>query len=129
MGDLGNFRILALEGECGGSSCYLEPRNLCQRVDDLLCQSVAEVLLLFVAAHVGEGQHGYGWLTLGARSQDPFQCRFQVCDGLKSIGWAPRHAPSDNLLERRRGLKCWRIVPQDTAQDLCCRVSGERARS
>jgi hypothetical protein len=39
----------------------LRPATVRQQVDDLLGQAVAEVLVVRIAAHVGERQHGDGW--------------------------------------------------------------------
>src|SRR5665213_3080990 len=53
--DLRDLRVLAFKGERRSPGRHFESRNLRQGVDDLFRQTVAEVILLFVAAHVGEG--------------------------------------------------------------------------
>ncbi len=60
LGDPADVGVLPLEGERGSARDYFQPGNLCQGVDDLLRQAVAEVLLLLVAAHIGEGQYRDG---------------------------------------------------------------------
>jgi hypothetical protein len=45
MGDLRDCHILALEGERRGSGGNIEPRHVGQRVDDLLGETVGEILL------------------------------------------------------------------------------------
>src|ERR1039457_3152455 len=129
VGDLRNLQVLSLEGECRGAGCHFESRDLCQSVDDLLGQSVTEVLLLFVAAHVGEGQHGDRWLPLRVWRPGLFQCRLQVGHALKPVRRAFGQALPDNLLKGGRGLKRRRIVAQHTTQHLRHRVSWERASS
>src|SRR5262245_51227473 len=58
LGHLTSVDRLALEGEYGGARHDVERGNLGQVGDDILGNAVAEVLLLRVAAHVGEWQHG-----------------------------------------------------------------------
>src|SRR5438552_1369354 len=52
--------FFALEGECRGARRNFQPRHFSQRVDDLFGQPVTEILVILVAAHIGEGQHGDG---------------------------------------------------------------------
>src|SRR6516162_5394503 len=49
--------IFTLEGESGASRDNAQSLNLCQRVDDLLSDSVGKVFVLRVRAHVGERQY------------------------------------------------------------------------
>jgi len=60
LADLLHPDRLALVGECGVAGDDEQPRDLRQVGDDVLGDSVAEVLLLRVAAHVVEGQHDDG---------------------------------------------------------------------
>ncbi len=56
--DLGNVDVLALEGERRIAGDHEELRELRQRGDDVFRDAVGEILLLGVAAHVGERQNG-----------------------------------------------------------------------
>src|SRR3546814_18438640 len=56
----GDVDLLALEVERRRARGHLELRQLGQQVEDLLGDAVAEVLVLGVAAHVDERQHGDG---------------------------------------------------------------------
>ena len=60
LGDLLHVDGLALVGERGVARDHEEPAQLGQRGDDVLADAVGEILLLRIAAHVGEGQHGDG---------------------------------------------------------------------
>src|SRR5579872_486332 len=60
FGNTANVLLFATEGEGGGAGDHFQAGNLRQQVDDLFRESVAEVVLLLVAAHIGEGQHGDG---------------------------------------------------------------------
>src|SRR6516225_4807753 len=61
--------IFTLEGEGGASRDNVQSLNLCQRVDDLLSDSVGKVFVLRVRAHVGERQYhnGIGYRALRGR--------------------------------------------------------------
>ncbi len=58
LSDLGDVLLLASEREGGSAGNHLESRNLGEQVQDLFGQSVTEVLVLLVRAHVGEWQDG-----------------------------------------------------------------------
>src|SRR4051812_23067269 len=49
---------LELESRC--SRDHPQPRHVCERVDDLFADSVAEVVLVRLRTHVYERQHGNG---------------------------------------------------------------------
>src|SRR5215469_10618438 len=61
--------IFTLEGESRASRDHVQSRNLSQRVDDLLSDSVGKVFVLWVRAHVGERQYhnGIGYRALRGR--------------------------------------------------------------
>ena len=65
LGNPADVLFLAAEGKRGGARGDLEAGDVGQQVDDLLGQSVAEVLVVRVAAHVGEREHGDGWVLIG----------------------------------------------------------------
>ena len=60
VGDLLQVNGLALVDERGVARDHEEPAQLRQRGDDVLADAVGEILLLRIAAHVGEGQHRDG---------------------------------------------------------------------
>src|SRR2546425_589307 len=53
---LSEFDVLSAEKEGGRATGDLHARYVGQRIDDVLGQPVAEVLVLFVRTHVGERQ-------------------------------------------------------------------------
>jgi len=61
FGDFLDVLLLAPEGEGGRTGGHFEAGNLGPVVDDLFGQAVAEVILLLIGAHIGEGQDGDGW--------------------------------------------------------------------
>ena len=64
-----------------------------QRVDDFLGQPVAEILVVFVPAHVGERQHRRWTADLGRfRRQNILKSRFQFGHALKSLDRLLRQA-------------------------------------
>src|ERR1700733_3163280 len=56
--DVGDIRILTLEGEGGRARRDLELRNRGERVQELLGKAVGEIVLLGIAAHVDKRQDG-----------------------------------------------------------------------
>ena len=60
LGDLFHVDGLALVDERRVARDHEEPAQLRQRGDDVLADAVGEILLLRIAAHVGERQHGDG---------------------------------------------------------------------
>ena len=57
-GDHVEFDVLAPKRERRGAAGDFQPGYVRQRIDDFLCQPVAEKLVVLVGAHVGERQHG-----------------------------------------------------------------------
>jgi hypothetical protein len=55
LGDFRNIDSLAFEGKGGVARHHRQRRNLRQIGGDVLADAVAEIFLLGVAAHVGEG--------------------------------------------------------------------------
>ena len=64
LGDLLHVDGLALVCERGVACDHEEPAQFGQRGDDVLADAVGKILVLRVAAHVDEGEHGDGW-TVG----------------------------------------------------------------
>ena len=60
VGDLLHVDGLALVDKRRVARDHEEPAQLGQRRDDVLADAVGEILLLRIAAHVGEGKHGDG---------------------------------------------------------------------
>ena len=56
--DLSEFDVLSAEKERRRAAGDLQARHVGQHIDDLFGQTVAEILVLLVRAHVGERQHG-----------------------------------------------------------------------
>src|SRR5207249_11779957 len=100
--------VLASEGEGGRARGDLEVGDVGQKVDELLGQTVAEVVVDWVAAHVGEREHGDGWALFSRLDHGLFECGGDVCHRLETIarllGQAPAHDPfkSRGNLQRRR---------------------------
>ena len=57
VGDPADVLVLALEGERRGAGDHLQPGDLAERVDNLLSQTIAELLVVGIPAHIGEGEH------------------------------------------------------------------------
>jgi len=64
FGDPSDVFLLALERERRRAGNYLQIADVRKRVDDFLGQTVAEVFVLLVGAHVDERQHGDRWLLV-----------------------------------------------------------------
>ena len=62
LADLRERRLLALEIERGGARRHPQARHLAQKVDELLRQTVGEILLVLLLRQVLERQHGNGLL-------------------------------------------------------------------
>src|SRR5215813_6577248 len=58
--DNAHVDMFTFEGESRAARDNVQSRNLSQRVDDLLSDSVGKVFVLWVRAHVGERQHHDG---------------------------------------------------------------------
>ena len=56
--DEAHILVLALEGEARRSGCNLEFGDLRQHVQERLSQAVGEILVVLVAGHIDERQHG-----------------------------------------------------------------------
>ena len=96
-----------------------------QQVDDLLCQSIAEVLVVGIAAHVGEGKHGDGRLLVGRLGHGLLQCGGYFAHRLKPLRCAFREAAPYNPLREGRRFQRPRLIAQDGAQDVGRGVSAE----
>ena len=101
LGDLANVGVLALEGEGGGTGDDAQIGDVRQHVDDLFGQAVAEVFLLLVAAHVGEGEHGDGGARGIAFVLDLLQGCPDFRDGLETRGGLLGETPPDDALQGR----------------------------
>ena len=58
LGNPPHVLVFAAECERRRSCDHLEPGRLCQQVDDLFGEAIAEVVLVLVRTHVGERKHG-----------------------------------------------------------------------
>src|SRR5262249_15595874 len=69
LSDNAQVDIFTFEGESRASRDNVQSLNLSQRVDDLLSDSVGEVFVLWVCAHVGEWQYhdGIGYRAFRGR--------------------------------------------------------------
>ena len=90
---------------------HLQRRNLRQRVDDLFCQPVAEVLVVRLTAHIGEPQHRNRRSMVRSCGVSRFQVlqrRFQIGHRLKAerrlLGEASLHDLRSRRVQRRRIL-------------------------
>src|SRR5262245_28008233 len=61
--------VFTFEGKSRAARDNVQPRNLSERVDDLLGDSVGKVFVLWVRAHVGKRQYhdGIGYRAFGER--------------------------------------------------------------
>src|SRR4029079_4216560 len=85
-----------------GSGNNFEVGNLRQKIDNFLRQPIAEVFLLFVAAHVGKRQYGDGRLLVcRSRHGETTQRGFQLgvrCETLRgAFGQTTSHDCQDSL--------------------------------
>ena len=55
--DVGELDVLPLKGERRGAPRDVQPLDLCERVEDLLCNPVREIFLISSGAHIREWQH------------------------------------------------------------------------
>src|SRR5262249_61151094 len=60
--------VLALELERRRTSCDPQATDLGEHVEELLCETIGEVFLVFFGAHIGERQHRDRQRLLGTRS-------------------------------------------------------------
>ena len=105
--------ILALESEGRGPRRHLQPRQFRQCVDDLLGEPVAEVLVVLVAAHVGEGQHSDRGSLFRRSEFDGFQHGLHFRHGLIAIRRGLAQAALDDALDLRRPIQPLRLLVQD----------------
>ena len=81
LGDFGDVLLLAAERERGSAGNHLQARNFGEQVQDFFGQPVAEVFVLFVRAHVGEGQDRDGRLSVRTAASWSADC--QRCPHLR----------------------------------------------
>ena len=117
--------MLAFERERGGARNDLESRNSSERVNNLLGQTVAEVLVFPVAAHVLERQHGDRLRVVYVVRRERLECRAQLGGALVAPSGILLQAPAHDELDcgptfERRGLAL-----QHRAEDLAGRVALE----
>ena len=98
--DPADVLFLAAKGEGGRARGDLEAGDVRQQVDDLLGQSVAEVLVVRVAAHVGERQHGDGGSLSGRPGGHLRQRRLHVRRLLEAIAGLFGQTSADDAFER-----------------------------
>src|SRR5712692_1013188 len=56
--DLPHVGVFSLEEKRGSSCCYVELLDLRKHIDDFLCNTVGEELIVRIGAHIYEWQHG-----------------------------------------------------------------------
>src|SRR5579863_246486 len=97
FGDLADVLLLAFESEGGRARNYFQSRNLGEQVQDFFGQSVAEVFVLLVRAHVGKGQDGDGGsLGGGGCRWYLFERRANFVHGLEPAGGRLAQAARDD---------------------------------
>jgi hypothetical protein len=106
--DFRQLDILSAKQERRRPACHLKARHLRQRVDHFFSESVAEVFVLLVSAHVCERQHRNRRSVLARRRRQLGRRVFQ--DGphlrhrLKTVPWIGGQTSLDDARERRRRL-------------------------
>jgi hypothetical protein len=141
--DLGDLEIFALKGERRRSRDHMHPMDARQRVDDLLRNPVAEVLLVLARTHIDERQHGNRRreATLGRRRRQRHGRRQRDVHGSQILQNLGRRAITsirvflegfiDDDLERtwQRGLQGEKrgLRPvQEVIEDCCSRIALKR---
>src|SRR5579863_10172471 len=98
--DLPDVLFLPAERKGGGPRRYLQPRYFREQVQDLFGQSVAEVLVLLVRAHIGEGKNRDGWKVFSRLEYRLFQGLLQrsanFAHRLKPVRWRLAYAAGDD---------------------------------
>src|SRR5688572_8954725 len=121
LADHAEFDVLSPEREGRGAAGDLQAGEVSQRIDYFFRQTVAEVFVVLVRAHVGERQHGDGRLVFGgcrdAGARRLFKRQAQVGHGLKTLPRLLLQTASNDLFENRRRLDRRWIVAQYRAQD------------
>ncbi len=113
LADLAHVQVLALEGEGRGAGDDADPRDVGERVDDLLGDAVGEVLVLLAAAQVDEGQHGDRRSAHGRRRGPVAVAHDEVPDQARR---RRQHSDADERESQRRtaqaaGTSCgWRAL-------------------
>ena len=126
LGNPADVLFLAPEGKGGRARGDLEAGDVGQQVDDLLGQSVAEVLVIRVAAHVGEREHGDGWVLIGCLHHGLFQSRSDVHHRLEAIARLLGQTPDDDPFESRRRFQRRRRLVHDRREGRKRCVARER---
>jgi hypothetical protein len=78
LGDAAQVLAAIAKRERRRAGSDTKPRQLCQRVEDLFGDAVAEPVLVLLGAEIGERQHGDGGAGSGWRG---FRCRRAGCAG------------------------------------------------
>jgi hypothetical protein len=99
----------------GSASRHLQPGNLREQVQDLLRQAVGEVLVVGVAAHVGEGQNRDGGLLFCWLCAELLQRYPEFGHARKAVFRLLGQAPANDTLKLGGCLKRRRIVPHHRA--------------
>ena len=120
--------VLPLECERGGACDHLQSGEPRQRVDDLFGQTVAEVLVLLIAADVLERQDGDRRLPVRRRMfGEVVQSGPHFGHRLESLLLVLSQTASDDAIERVGNLEGVRLVAQHAADDVGGRVAAESA--
>ena len=125
FGDLSDVLLLSPKSKRGRASSDLQARNVRQGVDNLFGKTVAEVFVLLVRTHVGEGKHGNRGLEGGRPDGNLFQGGLQFRHRLKPLGGLFRQTAHHDALQCGGRLQRTRIVAQHGTQHLCYGVPVE----
>ena len=120
-----NVLVLAFERERRRTRYDLESRNSSERVDDLLGQAVAEVLVLLVAAHVLERQYGDRLRALYVVRGERLERRAQLGDALVAPSRVLLQAAAHDELDCGRTFERRGLALQHRAEDLASGVALE----
>ena len=121
--------VFALERKRRCARDHFQSRDMREHVDDFFGESVAEILVIRIAAHVCEGQHGDRGLRVYRRDSAGLRQRrsdlaHRLIPSRRVLGETPLNDPFEGgQRSQRRG-----VVTQYRAQDLRNGVPAEGAR-
>src|SRR6202034_659301 len=98
VGDRAKVSVLSLEGKRRRPGCNLQPANFRQGIEELFSQSLGEVLLFLIAAHVHERKH-----------RDRVR-RWVKAGGGSALGGGPRRLPHFRARLREYKSVCYQVT-------------------
>ena len=141
--DFGDRGAFAFERKCRGARRDAQPADLAEDVQELLGQAVGEVLVVLVAAQVGEGEHRDRRRVLRSRLRGggpgcfqrllhPAEIVVQLERRLEAVARLLLEAAADDAIELAGKLRAQlgergRRVAQNGRADIGGRVAGEGA--